>query len=494
MPGDADVVLVGGRIFTARPERTWARALAVRGDRLVAVGTDAQAERWCGRRTRVVVLGGRTVVDAHAHMAESAGERGWTRLDRTRDLADAVERLRRVAAATPRGGWVIGIDWDESKWPEGRFLAREDLDRASTDHRVVARRVDCHMGSLNSRSLEAASDLAGTRGFEVDASGRPTGVLKEDAFAEFHARFEGDESAIERGLPAMARMAHRLGITSIHDVVGVAQWRAYQRAHLRGRRGPSGHGRAPSPSGGTVWSPSARTPRRNGGAAVARESSSSVAAPWFHSPSDLHDLLERAHRAGFQTATHAIGDAAIRLVVESLEAIQDADPRDDARHRIEHYELPDEDVLRRTNAARLIASCQPNFVGQWSAPGDLYEKRLGRARAARNNPYRRFVRRRIPLCFGSDGMPYGPLYGIHWAVTGPFADQRISPEDAFRAYTVGGAYAARGRDGAGSLHPGALADFVILDGDPFRRPETIARCRARETWIGGARVFTAATS
>src|SRR5207247_2256214 len=124
-----------------------------------------------------------------------------------------------------------------SKWPEGRFLAREDLDRASTDHRVVARRVDCHMGSLNSRSLEAASDLAGTRGFEVDASGRPTGVLKEDAFAEFHARFEGDESAIERGLPAMARMAHRLGITSIHDVVGVAQWRAYQRAHLRGRLG-----------------------------------------------------------------------------------------------------------------------------------------------------------------------------------------------------------------------------------------------------------------
>ena len=107
MPGDADVVLVGGRIFTARPERTWARALAVRGDWLVAVGTDAQAERWCGRRTRVVDLGARTVVpgfvDAHAHMAASAGERGWTRLDRTRDLADAVERLRRVAAATPRG-------------------------------------------------------------------------------------------------------------------------------------------------------------------------------------------------------------------------------------------------------------------------------------------------------------------------------------------------------------------------------------------------------
>jgi len=518
MPGDADVVLVGGRIFTAGPERTWARALAVRGERLVGVGTDAQAERWAGRRTRVVDLTGRTVVpgfvDAHAHMAESAGERGWTRLDQSRDLADAVERLRRIAAATPRGGWVIGIDWDESKWPEGRFLAREDLDRASTAHRVVARRVDCHMGSLNSRSLEAASDLAGTRGFEVDASGRPTGVLKEAAFAEFHSRFEGDESAIERGLPAMARMAHRLGVTSIHDVVGVAQWRAYQRAHLGGRLGlrvyamPRHDLLAPLIDAG-LRTGFGDASLRLGAIKVFSDGSlgahtAALRDPYadlpgekgmlVHSPSDLHNLLERAHRAGFQTATHAIGDAAIRLVVESLEAIQDAEPRDDARHRIEHYELPDEDVLRGTKAARLIASCQPNFVGQWSAPGDLYEKRLGHVRVVRNNPYRRIVRRRIPLCFGSDGMPYGPLYGIHWAVNGPFPDQRISPEDAFRAYTVGGAYAALGRDSAGSLHPGALADFVLLDGDPFRYPQTIARCRVRETWIGGVRAFPATSA
>src|SRR5690348_3036978 len=126
MAGDADIVLVGGKVFTAAPDRPWAKALAVRGDRLLAVGTDAQVERWVGRATKRVDLRGRVVVpgfiDAHAHMADSAGERGWIRLGGTRDLDAAVSRLRKAAAATPPGGWIVGLDWDESKWPERRFL------------------------------------------------------------------------------------------------------------------------------------------------------------------------------------------------------------------------------------------------------------------------------------------------------------------------------------------------------------------------------------
>src|SRR5207245_8819576 len=195
--------------------------------------------RWRGRGTRLVDLRGAVgapgFIDAHAHMADSAGEREWTRLDGTRDLEDALARLRKAAASTPRGGWVVGIDWDEAKWPERRFLTREDLDRVSTDHAVVARRIDCHIGSLNSVALERAANLVGVRGFDVDASGRPTGILTEDAFTEFHLRFEAGEAAIEQGLPAMARMAHRLGITSIHDVVGRVGLVAHQRAQRPGR-------------------------------------------------------------------------------------------------------------------------------------------------------------------------------------------------------------------------------------------------------------------
>src|SRR5438132_12012205 len=105
------------------------------------------------------------------------------------------------SVCTPHCVWVVGIYWDEAKWPERRFLTREDLDRVSTDHAVVARRIDCHIGSLNSMALERAAGLAGMRGFEVDASGRPTGLLTEDAFGDFHLRVATRGTGIEGGLP-----------------------------------------------------------------------------------------------------------------------------------------------------------------------------------------------------------------------------------------------------------------------------------------------------
>jgi len=512
MAGDADLVLVGGKVFTASRGRPWAKGLAVRGDRIVAVGTDAQAERWRGRRTRLIDLQGHVVVpgfiDAHTHLAHAAGELGWTRLGTTKTLEDALDRLRAAASGTPPGGWVLGMGWDEAKWPERRYLTRDDLDRVSTSHPVVARRVDGHMGSLNSLALERARDVAGLRGFELDAGGRPTGILKEDAFEAFQRQFEPEEARVEAGLLRVARMAHRLGITSVHDVVGLRGWKAYQRARRAGRLRLRVYAMPRDPllpalvaSGlmtglGDAW-------LRLGAVKVFADGSlgaytAALREPYVGRPGDrgvlvhtqqeLTDILSTAHRAGFQTATHALGDEAIRRVVEALETVQAESPRDRMRHRIEHYELPDEDVLRRTKAAGLIASCQPNFVGRWSGPGDVYETRLGPERASRNNPYRRILQQGIPLCFGSDGMPYGPLYGIHWAVNGFHPDQRIAVDEAFRAYTAGGAYASFEEDLKGTLEPGKLADFVVLEGDPFENPGRIAHMRVRSTWLGGVRV------
>jgi len=513
--GDADLVLGGGRIFTASKERPWARALAVRGERLLTVGTESQAERWAGRGTRRIDLDGRVVVpgfiDAHAHLSDRAGELAWTDLAGTRDLGDALGRLRKAVAAKAPGEWVVGTGWDEAKWSERRFLTREDLDRVSTDHPVVARRIDCHMASLNSRALAMAENLKGTRGYDVDASGRPTGVLKEEAFAAFQRRFESDESGIGRGLAAVARMAHRLGITSIHDIVDLPAWRAYQRARRSGRLRLRVYAMPldallPSLAASGMMTGLGDSWLRLGaikvfsdgslGAYTAALRDAYVGRPGdrgmlVHPPAELRAILQTAHRAGFQTATHALGDEAIREVVSAQEEIQGAEPRKDARPRIEHYELPDEDVLRRTRAAGIVVCAQPNFVGQWSGPGDVYETRLGRDRASRNNPYRRILRHRIPLCFGSDGMPYGPLYGIHSAVNGFFEDQRISPEEAVRAYTAAGAYASFEEEDKGSLESGKLADFVILDGDPFEEPDRIRTCRVRSTWIGGVRVYAA---
>src|SRR6184192_321614 len=518
MPRGAELVLVGATVFTGSSRRRWAKALAIGNGRILAVGTEGQVSRAADRGTRRLDLHGRIVVpgfiDAHTHMADSAGELGWTRLDGTRSMTEAIARLRKAAARTARGAWVIGVDWDEAKWTERRYPMRDDLDRASKDRAVVARRIDCHMGSLNSVALEAARDLVGLPGFEVDGSGRPTGILKEEAFAELHDRFASGPAVIERNLPRIARMAHRLGITSIHDGVPMPAWQAYQRAHRRGGLRLRVYAMVP----GTATASLAQTAIQSGlgdewlrlgavkvfsdgslGAFTAAldapyEGRAKERGMFVHPPSKLRETLETANRAGLQTATHAIGDAAVRLVTETLASVEEENPRETLRHRIEHYELPDEDVLRQTKQAGLVASCQPNFIGQWSGPGDVYEHRLGSIRMARNNPYRRIARLGIPLCFGSDGMPYGPLYGIHWAVNGYFEDQRLSPEEAFRAYTAGGAYASFEELQKGTLETGKFADFVVLEGNPFRNPETIDRCRVRETWIGGVRVFPVSKS
>ncbi len=514
MAGDADL-LVSGRIFTASQGRPWAQALAIRGDRMVAAGTEAQAGRWASRSTRRLDLGDRVVVpgfiDAHAHMCDAAGELAWAELTGMKGLDDALDRLRKSAARTAPGSWVLGTGWDEAKWPEGRYPTRDDLDRVSLDHPVVARRIDGHMASVNSAALALAPDLHGLRGFEADPAGRPTGILKEDALAAFAKRYEPDVNRVESGLSAMARRAHRLGITSIHDCVGPAGWRAYQRARRKGRLALRVYAMPydsllPSLVEGGMMTGLGDDWLRLGAVKVFSDGSLGAYTAALgedyvgrakdrgmlvHGSAELRRILGTAHGGGFQTATHALGDEAIRQVVSALEAVQAAQPRKDARHRIEHYELPDEDILRRTKAAGIVVCAQPNFIDQWSGPGDVYETRLGRERSARNNPYRRILRHGIPLAFGSDGMPYGPLYGIHSAVNGFFEDQRISPVDAVRAYTAGGAYASFQEASKGTLEPGKLADFVVLEGDPFAEPDRIGSGRIDSTWVGGVCVYAA---
>ena len=515
MTGDADLLLVGGRIFTAARDRPWARALALRAERVVAVGTETQAGRWAGRATRRIDLRGRVVVpgfiDAHAHLSDAAGERGWVDLAGTRTLEDALARLRSAASRTPPGAWVVGTGWDEAKWPERRFLTREDLDRVSVERPVAARRIDAHMGSVNSLALAQAGDLAGLRGYDRDVEGRPTGILKEEAFAGLRPRLETGERGIEGGMRGIVRMAHRLGITSVHDIVALPAWRVYQRLRRRDRLQlrvyalprdallPALVASGMMTGLGDPWLRLGAIKVFSDGSlgaytAALREDyagRSGDRGMLVHRPEELRRILETAHRAGFQTATHALGDEALRQVVTALEEVQDSEPRRDPRHRIEHYELPDEELLQRTKVAGILACCQPNFVGQWSGPGDVYETRLGKERVSGNNPYRRILRHGIPLAFGSDGMPYGPLFGIHSAVNGFFEDQRLSVEDAMRAYTAAGAFASFEESLKGTLEPGKLADFVVLDDDPFAEPERIRDCRIHSTWIAGTAVYTA---
>jgi len=506
---DADLI-VRGRILTMDPARPTAKAMAIGDGRILAVGTEAQADRWRERRTKVWRLRpGETVVpgfvDAHAHLATDAWRRTWVDLNGCASLEDALDRIRARLADARQGEWIVARGWDESVWPVKRFLTRHDLDRVSVSHPILANRVDGHMCTVNSAALRRAGLAAAGAGVDLGPDGTPTGVLKEDAADRAREAIPRptDEEWADLLANAVAS-AHALGITSVHDCVDARHVRAYGELRRQGRLTMratlmpyddllDAYVAAGIRTGfGDEWlrvgavkvfsdgSLGARTaalfdpydddPRETGGL--------------VRSPKELTALLGKAHGAGFQVAVHAIGDRAIDVVVEAYDRVLDREPREDHRHRIEHFELPSDEALGRMKDLGLIASMQPNFVARWSMPGELYERRLGRERAARNNPFRMILRRKVRLAFGSDGMPYGPLYGMTGATDGPFPSQRIAAKDALRAYTAGGAFAGFAESELGTLAAGRFADFVVLSGDPRTVP--LGRLAVEATVVGGA--------
>jgi predicted amidohydrolase YtcJ len=201
----------------------------------------------------------------------------------------------------------------------------------------------------------------------------------------------------------------------------------------------------------------------------------------------LRKWIHDADQAGWQTITHAIGDRAIEQVLRVHGSVA-LDPA--LRHRIEHFELPNDEQIERTAAGALCVCVQPNFTANWSGPGGLYDERLGSARDRRSNPLRLLRDAHVPLAFGSDGMPPGPLYGLHAAVNAPFELQRVTLDDALDGYTHGGATFEFEEDEKGSLDPGMLADLVVLDRNPYGAPERLADRAIEMTFVGGQLVYS----
>lgn len=484
-------------------KRLRARALAIADGRILVVGTNQQAERFRGKSTKTMDLSEKVVlpgfIDAHTH-AMDAGSRGsWVDLGETASLADAVDRLRAHARSTPPGAWIVGWNWNEANWPERRYLARADLDAISADRPILACRIDMHMGTANTAALRSVR-------LPPDVAGRADGVLKEDAFALVKDATRLDAPTLAAAFPSVQLKLHALGITAVHDMVSPAMVEAYQGVRAAGRLtvrallNPYVEGLDDLARVG-VQTGFGDDLLRLGPLKVFSDGSlgartAALSEPYADEPSnrgrlvyepdELRALLAKAHAAGFRLAVHAIGDRAGELVADGLASLEGARDR---RHRIEHFELPTADALDAAARAGIVASMQPNFVGDLSHPGGLYEGRLGRGRFEGNNPFREVLGRRIHLAFGSDGMPYGPLFGIASAVNAPFDGQRIAVGDAIAAYTRGSAFAGGQERTMGSLEPGKCADFVVLDGDPFADPRAIASIPVAMTAVGGEIVY-----
>ncbi|MFB6113496.1 MAG: amidohydrolase [Halodesulfurarchaeum sp.] len=507
MTSQADVVFIDGEVHTMTdPDRT-AEAVAVRDGEIVRVGDTYEIDFLTGVETRVVNLDGRILlpgfIDAHTHMQHLGQSLVHADLSDCSSLEDMLTRLSRDN--DPDHEWILGFGYDESEWDgDGEFPNRSDLDSVSMDRPVAVFRIDMHTASINSVALDHVGDRLPEEGVKRE-HGEPTGVLVEAAVDELQSVIDPDRPEMRSVIESAASYAVSRGVTGVHDMVrrstAPAVYRELDReGHLPLRvtinywsdhlEAVTDLGLLPGSGSDTVQMGAVKSFSDGSiGARTAKLESPYADDPgetgeWVVHPSSIEEFVEEASAADQQVAIHAIGDEAIREVLELLESVAS----EGRRHRIEHAELLPDDLIDQFEAADVVASVQPNFL-KWARPGGLYDRRLGEQRRASNNPFGAMAEAGIPLAFGSDCMPMDPLFGIHQVVTAPEPEQRLSVTDAVRAYTRGSAYAGFDEDRLGSIVPGKLADFVVLERSPWEHQDSIADIDVAMTVVDGTVVF-----
>ncbi|MBC7225804.1 MAG: amidohydrolase [Thermoflexales bacterium] len=520
-----DTVLFNGRIYTMDPHCPRARALAVCGGRVQAVGGD-DLRALAGPGTEVVDLEGRTVLpglaDSHIHLSWFALGLGQVDLTGTASREEMLARVAARAAVTPAGEWILGRGWHQEEWPDRRFPTAADLDAVAPHHPVLLVAKSGHALVANTRAMEQAGITADTPsppGGQVvrDESGRPIGLFLEEAMRLIQQAVPyPDAAALARMIPPALEHLARLGLTAIHDMGDLIALEACQRLredgaplllravfylplegldHARALRLRFGLGDDFLRIGGVkLFADGALGPR-----------TAAMLEPYIGEPDnrgiltlepeELQRVVRQAAEGGLALAVHAIGDRANRLVLDALEALP-PENRARLRHRIEHVQLLHPDDVGRLAALGVVASMQPIHAVQDAPMADRY---WGPARCATAYAWRSLLDTGTVLAFGSD-CPVespNPFLGIHAAVTrsrpdgygGPegwIPSQRITVEEAVRAYTWGAAYAAGLESRLGTLTPGKWADLVVLDRDIFTTdPSLIPQTHVLGTMVGG---------
>jgi len=522
MTAAADRLFVNGEVHTlAAPDETHG-AVAVRDGAIVRLGSTRDVEFLEGVDTDVVDLGGRVLlpgfVDAHTHLTTvgrylvHADLSGADSPDEAVDLL--AERATEVDAESDSDAPadpVLGYGYDESTWEEDRYLTRADLDRVSTERPVAAFREDMHVAAVNGVVLDRFADALAAAPDETvptDADGEPTGVLLESAIDPIYEAIEPGPAETREIVEAALADCAAKGIAGFHDMVRNSHApRAYRELDAEGELTArvrvnywSDHLDAlrevglGTNDGSDMVRTGAIKSYTDGsfGGRTARLSEPYADAPdetgqWVVDPRELSETVAAATAAGYQFTAHAIGDEAVDAVLDAYEEASEADPGE-ARHRIEHVELADDEAIDRLATSGVVASVQPNFL-KWAGEDGLYEARLGQERTAETNRYRDMLDAGVTLAFGSDGMPMDPLLGVHHAVNAPAEAQRLTVTEALRAYTRGAAYAGFDEDRLGTVAVGKRADLVALDASPWEAPDAIRDIGVAMTVVDGDVVY-----
>jgi hypothetical protein len=484
--------------------------VVVEGNRITTVGSSKGVRIPDG--AEVIDATGKTVVpgliDSHTHFLGMGYSLTHLQLRDARSIRDIVEGLRSYISmrGVPEGKWVQGRQWDDQNLRERRYPTRHDLDSVSPDNPVALTRICGHMITLNTRALEVCAitrDTPNPPGGVVDRDerGEPTGVLRDARdFVTPHIPPPTRED-LRQGLRDAASLAHSLGCTGITDCSRPDESapQLSTKPYVDARREDDLLLRChvmtwyPREWSGDQWLTLGTLKIGIDGSAGAQ--TALMYEPYADNPATCgvyvgdqernKRVVAEQHVKKGQVAIHAIGDRACTEAIDRIEEVLRVEPRLDHRYRIEHFEYPIDSDIERARRLGVVASMQPNFVGEWGWPGGMYESRIGRERLVGGNPYKRLLDLGFHMPFGSDGMPFHPLYGIWSAVNHPQPGSRITIEEAVRCFTLEGAYVTGEEAIRGTIERGKLADIAIFDGDltgdwfklSSTEPETVERMK-----------------
>ena len=529
-----DLILFNASAHTMNQAQPRAEAVAIKGTRIVAVGSSAEVRALAGPNTRQVDAKGRPVLpgfnDAHVHWLTGGFSITNVDLRGAKSPEEFAGIIGNFARGLPKGRWILEGSWDHENWPGTPLPTRQMIDAVTPDNPVFINRLDGHMGLANSVALQLAGINKETRevpgGVIVrDANGEPTGVLKDAAMGLVEKVIpppSWDEKMA--AVRAATDYAASVGVTSVQDMSAGDDVGLYQFLHERGELKT----RIYAVRSVVTWETLTKTGVRAGfGNAWLRigglkgfsDGSLGSSTAFFFEPYNdapetrglLFDqmlpegaMLKRvlpADKAGLQVMIHAIGDRANSVILDLFKEVAEKNGPRDRRFRIEHSQHLRQEDIKRFGAQKVIASMQPYHCaddGRWC------NKRIGPDRSKGTYAFRTLLDTGAVLAFGSDWTvaPLNPMTGLKAAVTrqtldgknpkGWIPEQKITLEEAIRAYTMGSSYAEFQDQVKGSLEPGKLADVVVLDRDIFKtEPSDLDTMKVAMTIVDGKVVWEA---